>query len=151
MTVFSQSIAARRTTVTFAGSTDKKAVVPFTMAPGSHVIHQLRVVPVSLDGADQTYDTWLSNKSTALPGDADTVFFDNDRTIVSGTTHTVAEQVFKAVGESDFIVVVPAGNPYIHLMIELDTLDAAEFEVELIASHMGASTQYAKRETIEVT
>lgn len=151
MTIFSQSLSARRTTVTFAGTTDKKAAIPFTVAPGAHVVHQVRVVPLSLDGADQTYNTWIAMKATALPGDADTVFFDEDRAIVTGSTHTVAEQVFKAIGESDFFVIATPNITTLYVFVELDALDAASFEVEIITSHMGVHTQYAKRVPVEVT
>lgn len=150
MSYYSQSITARRKTVSFVGGTGKKAVVSFPAASGCNVVMWLRVVPTNLDGADQTYSTWVSANSAATPGDADTVFYDEDRTIVSGTTHTVDEQVYKAVGESDFAVFIPRDGTEIHVMVELASLDAAEFEVEIMYSHLGASTQ-APRSTVEVT
>jgi len=143
-------VFTRRTTLTFAGTTAKKAAVPFAISEGSSVVLQLRVVPVSLAGANQTYSTWVSVDDTALPGEPDTVFFDEARTIVSGATHTAAEQVYKPVGENDFIVAVPQASKTVYVIVELDVLAAAEFEVEIVLGHLGTHTQ-AVRKTLDVT
>jgi len=145
---------SRRVAVTFAGSTAKKAAVPIYADPGGARVMQLRVVPTSLTGSSQTYSAWVAHLAAAEIGDPDTIFADIDRTIVSGATHTPAEQVFKAAGEDDFYVFVPSvsdtTNHAFYVIIELDTLAAADFVVEVVYGAVGSYTQ-TKRSTLSVT
>lgn len=144
---------SRRIAVSLLGGTAKKAAVPIYATPGGCRVLQVRVIPTSLAGSSQTYSTWVSHHSTAAIGDADTVFADVDRAVVAGSSHAVAEQVFKAAGEDDFYVFVQSvsdhTNHAFYVMVELDTLAAAGFVVEVVYLSHGTYTQ-TKRSLLEV-
>lgn len=144
---------SRRVAVTLLGGTAKKAAIPIYATPGGCRVLQVRVIPTSLAGSDQTYSAWISHLSTSVIGDADTVFADVDRAVVAGSTHAVAEQVFKAAGEDDFYVFVQSvsdhTNHAFYVMVELDTLAAAGFVVEVVYLSHGTYTQ-TKRSLLAV-
>jgi hypothetical protein len=144
---------SRRIAVSLLGGTAKKAAVPIYATPGGCRVLQVRVIPTTLAGSNQTYSTWISHLSTAAIGDADTVFADVARAVVAGSSHAVAEQVFKAAGEDDFYVFIQSvtdhTNHAFYVMVELDTLAAAGFVVEVVFLDYGTYTQ-TKRSLLEV-
>ena len=150
-----QVLGSCRATISFAGGSGKKATIPIKCTPGGVLVRQLRVVPSSLAGSDQTYSTWVSNESDGAVGDFSTVFADVDRAIAAGSSFTEDEQVYKSPNEGDFYVAVksaplpasPSAEGTFYVFIELDSVAAAEFDVEVFYEVYGT---FSSRRSIEV-